>query len=178
MCQLLQWDKGDQDYLHITHKKGFIDFSQFIQLANIARDVEEDLLNNIVYHNLLVPYKNKEERKNLEDPILKSHIHQARKELIIKAISSITKIDFTELVKIYFNDSYGIRLSVLLFLSFSEVFYKNLSHKHYDIGSKCSNYFMILKCIVISVFRLTTEIGVDRSISELNNLRELLKYNN
>jgi phytoene/squalene synthetase len=178
MCQLLQWSKGVQDYLHITYKKDIIDFSQFIQLANIARDVEEDLLNNIVYHNLLVPYKNKEERKNLEDPILKRHIRQARKELIIKAISSITKIDFTELVKIYLMDSYGIRLSILLFLSFSEIFYKNLSHKHYNIGSRCSHLVMIIRCIVLSVFSLTTKMGVERSISELINLRELLKYNN
>jgi phytoene/squalene synthetase len=175
ICQLLQWNRGDPDYLRVNHKEEIIDFSQFIQLANISRDVEEDLLNNVVYHNLLIPYKNKEERKNVEDPILKKCINQARKELIIKAIESINRCNFAIIMKTYFMDSYGIRLSLFLLLRFSEIFYKNLSHKHYDIGSRCSPLVMIIRCILLSVFSLTTKMGVDRSISELNKLRELFE---
>ena len=174
ICQLVQWHNGNPDYLHIKHKKEITDFSQFIQLANITRDIEEDLLNNVVYHNLLLDYKNTEGRKDLEDPMLKMHISHARRELMLKAIAALDKSSFPTLVKQYFSGSYGIRLSALTLLGFSEVFYRNLYHKHYGKHDRCSTHFMIIKCILCSLFYATTDRAVKHSIEKLDNLGELL----
>jgi len=174
ICQLFQWYNGNPDYLHVKHKKEIIDFSQFIQLANITRDIEEDLLNNVVYHNLLLCYKNKEKRKNTEDPILKMHISHARRELMLKAITALDDSNYPILMKNYFSHSYGIRLSMLIFLGFSEIFYRNLYHKHYGKHDKCSTYVMIIKCILCSLCHATTDRAVKHSIENLNNLKKLL----
>lgn len=174
VCQLIQWYNGNPYYLHVKHKKEIIYFSQFIQLANITRDIEEDLLNNVVYHNLLLCYKNKENRKNLEDPILKMKISNARRELMLKAITALNKSNFSILVNQYFFGSYGIRLAVLIFLGFSEIFYCNLYHKHYGKHDKCSTYGMIMWYILCSLCHAMTDRAVKHSIENLNNLVELL----
>ena len=172
--QLLQWDKGNQDFMHVNHRKDIIKFSQFIQLANITRDVEEDLLNNVVYHDLLLPYKNKDSSTFIGDPVLKGCISRARKDLIAKAISSLVDIDFMDVMKKNCVDAYGTRLSALLFVRFSENFYKNLVYRHYAIGREHSTYWMILTCMLMACCNYATEVAVQSTVDELRLVKARL----
>lgn len=170
--QLLNWINGNKNPMNIKYKEKLYDISQFIQLANVTRDIEEDLLNNVVYHNLLQPYKYIRKNRNLDNPILQKKIKQVRKELIIQALQSgIDNLPY--LIKHCLN-SYGTRLSMLLFFCFTEYFYKNLIFKHYNISHKCSNKIMILKCCIFALFQYTTKDCFNKSITELNHLKTLL----
>ena len=172
MFQLLSWMNGNKNPMDIKYKEKLYDISQFIQLANVTRDIEEDLLNNVVYHNLLQPYKYIRKNRNLDNPILQQKIKQVRKELIIQALQSgIYNLPY--LIK-HCMDSYGTRLSMLLFFCFTENFYKNLVYKHYKISHKCSNKIMILKCCILAIFQFTTKHGFNYSITELKQLKILL----
>lgn len=172
--QLLNWINNNKNPMDIKYKEKLYDISQFIQLANVTRDIEEDLLNNVVYHNLLQPYKYIRKNRNLDNPILQKKIKQARKELIIQALQS--GIDnLPHLIKHCLN-SYGTRLSMLLGFCFTECFYKNLVFKHYNISHKCSNKIMILKCCIFALFQYTTKNCFSKTINELNHLKLLLSF--
>ena len=149
LCQLTNWYKGHPDYMNVKYKKEIIDISQFIQLANITRDVEEDLLNHVVYHNLLSSHKYSVSKKDLLDPVMIQKIKEVRRELIMDAIYS--SYSYPLFMEEYFMGNFCTRLSMLIFLKFTEIYYRNSCTKHFNIGKKKSIYVMIIICVLASL---------------------------
>ena len=169
ICQLMNWYRGKTDFEHVRYKKEIIDIGVFIQLANVTRDIEEDLVNKVVYHNLLIPYKNKTEKKDLSDPILQSKIKKVRQDIIVMALNASSSYPY--FFYEYFMDSISIRLSMLIFLKFTEIFYRNACYNHFQIGGKSSVYVMIIKCILYSLTTQSSYRVSICSVQELQNLR-------
>jgi phytoene/squalene synthetase len=98
---------------------------EFIQLANITRDIENDLKHGITYHPDL---KNDLGRADVEDATLQKRIRNVREELLIRALSlspaykrMAESLDFPRFSL--------CRSSIILMLLFTNQYYRNCARR-------------------------------------------------
>jgi len=122
---------------------------EFIQLANITRDIETDLKRGIAYHPAL---KDDLGRSDIDDPSLQKRILEVRRALLLKALS-LAPAYIRMAASMNFPRISLCRSSMILMLLFTNRYYRECARRvHLDPWQGHATKSGLIPSSIISIF--------------------------